>query len=253
MQLAEKHEAYAYRFDPKEREEMIERYLPYVKRIVYRIAAHLPPSLEIEELFNAGVIGLIQAVDNYDPSRENRFTTYAVFRIRGAVINELRSRDFLSRTYRRKLRELEQAHIRLEQQLGREAKDREVAEEMGLALDQYYQVKRMAAISFVSLEEMGCAGRDDRETIMSQLLNRGSQDPLRLTGLKEMRAALAEAIDELPEKEKLVISLYYLEELTMKEAGKVLEVTESRVSQIHSQAILHLRSKLRKKGMLEEP
>lgn len=252
MQLAERQPEYIDRDDPLQREQMIEQYLPYVKRIVYRIAAHLPPSLEIEELINAGVIGLIQAIDNYDPCRQNRFSTYAVFRIKGAVLNELRSRDYLSRTYRKKLRELERAHLRLERKLGREAKDGEVAEEMGVALDQYYQIKKMAAISFVSLEEMGCVSRDDRDTMMSRLLHHGSQDPLRLTGLKEIRSVLAESIEELPEKEKLVIALYYQEELTMKEAGKVLDITESRVSQIHSQAILHLRSKLRKKGVLDD-
>ena len=216
-----------------------------MKRIVQRLAVHLPSTVDIDDLMNVGVIGLIQAVDRYDPRRDNKFMTYAIFRIKGAVLSELRARDFLSRSNRRKIREFENVFMRLEQKLGREAEDNEVAQELGVDLEQVYRTKQMSSISFISLEELGVSSRDEKEKLLSYLIN-NDDDALSLTKLKELREAMAQAIRQLPEKERLVISLYYLEELTMKETGKVLGITESRVSQIHSQAILHLRTKLRK-------
>ena len=200
---------------------------------------------------NVGVIGLIQAVDRYDPNRDNKFMTYAIFRIKGAVLSELRARDFLSRSNRRKIRELENAFMRLEQKLGREADDGEVAQELGMDLEQVHRTRQMSSISFISLEELGVSSRDEKEKLLSYLVN-NDDDALNLTKLKELKDALARAIEQLAEKERLVISLYYLEELTMKETGKVLGITESRVSQIHSQVILRLRAKLRKQKLLDE-
>jgi RNA polymerase sigma factor for flagellar operon FliA len=176
--------------------------------------------------------------------------TYAIFRIKGAVLSELRARDFLSRSNRRKIRELESAYSRLEQKFGREVEDIEVAQELGIDLEQVYRTKQMSSISFISLEELGVSSRDEKEKLLNYLIN-NEDDALTMTKLKELREAMAEAIKKLPEKERLVISLYYLEELTMKETGKILGITESRVSQIHSQAILHLRTKLRKQNLLD--
>jgi RNA polymerase sigma factor for flagellar operon FliA len=207
--------------------------------------------VDIEDLMNVGVIGLIQAVDRYDPNRDNKFMTYAIFRIKGAVLSELRARDFLSRSNRRKIRELENAFMRLEQKLGREADDGEVAQELGMDLEQVHRTRQMSSISFISLEELGVSSRDEKEKLLSYLVN-NDDDALNLTKLKELKEAVARAIEQLAEKERLVISLYYLEELTMKETGKVLGITESRVSQIHSQVILRLRAKLRKQKLLEE-
>ena len=232
------------------REQLITEYLPYVKRIVHRLAMHLPSTIDIDDLMNVGVIGLIQAVDRYDPKRDNKFMTYAVFRIKGAVLSELRSRDFLSRSNRRKIRELENAYLKLEQKLGREVEDGEVAHELGVNVDQVYRTKQLSSISFISFEELGYSSKDEKEKLMNFLVN-NDEDALTLTRFKELKAALAQAIEALPEKEKLVISLYYLDELTMKESGEVLGITESRVSQIHSQAIIHLRAKLRKQKLLE--
>ena len=237
--------------DPAYRDQLISEYLPYVKRIVQRLAVHLPSTVDIDDLMNVGVIGLIQAVDRYDPRRDNKFMTYAIFRIKGAVLSELRARDFLSRSNRRKIRELESAYQRLEQKLGREADDKEIAQELGIELDQVYRTKQMSSISFISLEELGISSKDEKEKLMSFLAN-NEDDALNLTKVKELKEALAGAIKQLPEKERLVISLYYIDELTMKETGKVLGITESRVSQIHSQAILHLRSRLRKQKLLED-
>jgi RNA polymerase sigma factor for flagellar operon FliA len=237
--------------DPAYRDQLISEYLPYVKRIVQRLAVHLPSTVDIDDLMNVGVIGLIQAVDRYDPRRDNKFMTYAIFRIKGAVLSELRARDFLSRSNRRKIRELESAYQRLEQKLGREADDKEIAQELGIELDQVYRTKQMSSISFISLEELGVSSKDEKEKLMSFLAN-NEDDALNLTKLKELKEGLSGAIKQLPEKERLVISLYYLDELTMKETGKVLGITESRVSQIHSQAIMHLRSRLRKQKLLED-
>ena len=236
--------------DPSYRERLITEYLPYVKRIVHRIAVHLPSTVDIDDLMNVGVIGLIQAVDRYDPDRDNKFMTYAVFRIRGAVLSELRSRDFLSRANRRKIRDLENVHLQLEQKLGREVDDFEIAQEMGIEIDQVHRTKQMSGISFISFEELGFSSRDEKEKLINYLID-SDEDALAITRMKELKAAVARAIEQLPEKERLVISLYYLEELTMKEAGNVLDVTESRVSQIHSQAIMHLRAKLKKEKLIE--
>ena len=237
--------------DPAYRDQLITEYLPYVKRIVQRLAVHLPSTVDVDDLMNVGVIGLIQAVDRYDPRRDNKFMTYAIFRIKGAVLSELRARDFLSRSNRRKIRELESTYMRLEQKFGREAEDTEVAQELGVDLEQVYRTKQMSSISFISLEELGVSSRDEKEKLLNYLIN-NEDDALTITKLKELREAMAQAIKQLPEKERLVISLYYLDELTMKETGKVLGITESRVSQIHSQAILHLRAKLRKQNLLDE-
>jgi RNA polymerase sigma factor for flagellar operon FliA len=232
------------------REKLITEYLPYVKRIVHRLAMHLPSTIDIDDLMNVGVIGLIQAVDRYDSKRDNKFMTYAIFRIKGAVLSELRSRDFLSRSNRRKIRELENAYLKLEQKLGRAVEDGEIANELGIDIEQVYRTKQLSNISFISFEELGYSSKDEKEKLITFLIN-NDDDALTMTRLKELKVALAKAIEALPEKEKLVISLYYLDELTMKETGEVLSITESRVSQIHSQAIIHLRSKLRKQKLLE--
>ncbi len=234
------------------RNEIIAEYLPYVNRIVNRIATHLPPTVEVDDLINVGIIGLIQAIERYDPSRDNKFMTYAVFRIKGAVLSELRSRDFLGRTTRKKIRNLEKAYLKLEQQLGREVQDEELAEEMDMDLDQFYQVKRMSSISFISFEEIGCNSREEKENFLNLIMNNEGDDALSMTTVKEIKANLSRHIEQLPEKERLVISMYYSDEMTMKEIGMALDITESRVSQIHSQAVIRLRSKLRKDGLLEE-
>lgn len=235
------------------RNEIIAEYLPYVNRIVHRIATHLPATVEVDDLINVGIIGLIQAIERYDPSRDNKFMTYAVFRIKGAVLSELRSRDFLGRTTRQKIRSLEKAYLKLEQELGREVKDEEVAREMDVDLDQFYQIKRMSSISFVSFEEIGATSKEQKESVLHEMMGDvHHDDALTMTTIKEIKTRLAKHIQELPEKEKLVISMYYSDEMTMKEIGMALEITESRVSQIHSQAVLRLRNKLRKDGVLED-
>jgi len=231
------------------RDELITEYLPYVKSIAHRMAVHLPPSVEADDLFNAGVIGLMNAIERYDATRENKFITYALFRIRGAMLSELRSRDYLSRSSRSKIRELEKAYQDLNLELGREAEDDEVAEKLGINLNEFNDIRRMSTMSFVSFEEIGSLSNEEKDGLMHLLVDGNSDDPLSLVGLKEMRNAIAGSIDQLKEKERMVVSLYYWDELTMKEIGKVLDITESRVSQIHSQALIHLRGRLRKDGV----
>ena len=234
------------------RKELINKYLPYVKRIVYRLAIHLPSSIvEIDDLINAGVIGLIQAVNRYDPERKNKFITYAVYRIKGAVLSELRARDYLSRNNRKKIRELEMTYLKLEQKFVREVEDIEVAKDMGLNIEQFYQIKKNAGISFISFEELGGSSKKEKEKLINFFIEEPAGDAFSMLRLKEIRDAIARILLILPEKERLVISLYYQDELTMKEIGKVLDITESRVSQIHSSAIIHLREKLISNGILD--
>jgi RNA polymerase sigma factor FliA len=251
MQLAAARPRHPTKKRPAYREQLIHEYLPYVKRIVQRIATHLPASVDVEDLMNVGVMGLIQAVDRFDPKRDNKFMTYAIFRIKGAVLSELRSRDFLSRSSRRKLRELDQTCQRMEQRLGRDVEDVEVAEELGIDLEDLHRTKQMSSISFISFDELGISSRGEKEKLMNFLVH-NEEDALSQTRLREIKSALARAIEQLPEKERLVISLYYLDELTMKETGEVLHITESRVSQIHSQTIMRLRNKLRKERLLDD-
>jgi len=226
------------------RNQSILQYLPFVKSVVHRIAVHLPPTVDVDDLINAGVIGLMNAMENYDHRRDNKFSTYAVFRIRGAVLTELRSRDFLSRSSRSKIRELTTACVSVERRLGREGTDEEIAQEMNVDLDEFYKIRAMSNMSFVSFEEIGLSPHEDNTSLITSLVEGHGEDPLNLMGLKELKDRIAKAIEELPEKEKMVISLYYWDELTMKEIGATLEISESRVSQIHSQALVHLRKKL---------
>jgi RNA polymerase sigma factor for flagellar operon FliA len=233
------------------RKQLINKYLPYVKRIVYRIAINRPSNIiEIDDLVNAGIIGLIQAVDRYDPKRKNKFITYAVYRIRGAVLSELRARDFLSRENRKKIRELEMTYLKLAQQLGREANDTEVAADMGLTIEQFHKIKQNAGISFISFEDFGIFSNKEKESLINYFMQESEIDPFSMIRLKEIKDAIASILGVVSEKEKIVISLYYQDELTMKEIGKILDITESRVSQIHAKAIIHLRERLRNMGIL---
>jgi RNA polymerase sigma factor for flagellar operon FliA len=235
---------------PVSREQLMMEYLPHVKRIVNRMAIHLPSTVDIEDLYNVGVIGLIQAIDRYDASRDNKFITYATHRIRGAVLSELRSRDFLSRSNRRKIREMDHAYAMLEQQLGRDAEDHEVANLLEIDIDQLDAIKKLSTISFISFEEMGYSDSNDKGRLLKYVTD-DVPDAFSLANLNELKSVMATAIEQLPEKEKLVLSLYYFDELNMKETGQVLNITESRVSQIHSQAIIRLRNKLRRANVIE--
>ena len=242
----------APRIDPGDKERLILEYAPTIKYIAQRIAARLPPHIGLDDLINAGVIGLIDAIAKYDPSRDNTFKTYAEFRIRGAMLDELRSLDWVPRSVRQKESALERAYEALERRLGRSARDEEVAEVLGIALDEFYEwLNQVRGASLLSLEAPGLHASDGETLNLLDLVSTDeAQSPAQLVQARRLKALIAEAVDDLPYQEKVVISLYYYEELTMKEIGKVLEITESRISQIHTKSIFHLRSKL--KVLLQE-
>jgi RNA polymerase sigma factor FliA len=218
-----------------------------VKFIALRMAAKLPAHIQAEDLISAGIIGLIDALDKFNPAREVQFKTYAQIRIQGAMKDELRALDWASRSMRQKVKRLEHAYATLEQEFGRPPSSEEVASSLGIRMDEFEEMlDDVKGTSLVSLEELGQGpASEDKTNLLEALLTREDQDPLEVLNLQDLKKALSLAIADLPEKERLVLSLYYFEELTMKEVGKVLNLTESRISQLHTQTVLRLRSKLK--------
>ncbi|MBI2875375.1 MAG: FliA/WhiG family RNA polymerase sigma factor [Candidatus Tectomicrobia bacterium] len=233
---------------PEAREGFILKYAPLIKFIAHRIAVRLPSHIEVNDLINAGIIGLMDAVEKFDPAREIQFKTYAEFRIRGAILDELRSRDWVPRSVRRKSNLLADTYARLERELGRPAEDEEIARALRISLEEFRTIlNQVNGVSLISLDELLAApdGENGRP-LWETLSDLSEDDPSWKVNLHEVKCFLAKAIDELTPKERMVISLYYYEELTMKEIGEVLQVTESRVSQLHAKAILRLRGKIRR-------
>jgi RNA polymerase sigma factor FliA len=230
-----------------ERDQLIIQYTPWVRFMALRMAAKLPSHIQAEDLISAGIIGLIDALDKFNPAREVQFKTYAQIRIQGAMKDELRALDWASRSMRQKVKRLEHAYATLEQELGRPPSSEEVANSLGIEMDEFEEMlDDVKGTSLVSLEELGQGpASEDKSSVLEALLTRQDQDPLEMLNLQDLKKALTLAIGELPEKERLVLSLYYFEELTMKEVGKVLNLTESRISQLHTQTVLRLRGKLK--------
>lgn len=228
------------------RNERIIEYLPLVKFIANRIAGRLPSHVEVDDLINSGIIGLIDALKKFDASLKIKFKTYAEFRIKGAILDELRALDWVPRSTRQKASRLEKAYSELEQRLGRSASDAEVIEHLDIQPAEFDQLVREArGVALISLDEL----RPDNDDSFERNLLEYLADPEHLTpaeslNLDQIYRIVAETIDQLPEKERLVISLYYYEDLTMKEIGEIMSITESRVSQIHTKAILRLRGRL---------
>lgn len=237
----------AKRITRRDKDRLILEYAPTIKYIAQRIVVRLPPHISIDDLINAGVIGLIDAIEKYDPSRDNTFKTYAEFRIRGAMLDELRGLDWVPRSVRQKEGALDRAYEELERGLGRSASDEEVADKLGITLQEFYEwLNQVKGVSLLSLEALGMRAADGESINLLEVLpGDDTKSPLQALQTHRLKETVARAIDDLPYQEKVVISLYYYEELTMKEIGKVMEITESRVSQIHTKAILHLRTKLR--------
>jgi RNA polymerase sigma factor FliA len=235
------------RLSVAERDQLIIRYAPWVKYIALRMAAKLPAHIQAEDLISAGIIGLIDALDKFNPAREVQFKTYAQIRIQGAMKDELRALDWASRSMRQKVKRLEQAYATLERELGRPPSSEEVASSLGIKMAAFEDMlDDVKGTTLVSLEELGQGpASEDKSALLEAVLTRQDQDPLEMLNLQDLKKALTVAIAELPEKERLVLSLYYFEELTMKEVGKVLNLTESRISQLHTQAVLRLRAKLK--------
>jgi len=230
------------------RDALILEHLPQIKYIAHRISAKLPSHVELNDLVSAGVLGLLDAVEKFDPSRGVKFKTYAELRVKGAILDSLRNLDWAPRSLRKRSKDLEKVYKELEQKLGRPATDKEVCDELGISLEEFFElVDQIKGLNIGSFHEMASQD-DDRngEPLVKYVPDAPQMDPFFVFHKSELRSLLAGAIDALPKKERLVVSLYYFDELTMKEIGKVLGVNESRVSQLHTKAMLRLRTKLRK-------
>lgn len=234
----------------KLRDELIMRYASLVRFVVGRLGIPATSMLEAEDLVSYGMIGLINAVDRYDPARGVRFETFATARIRGAVIDQLRSLNWLPRSAVARVRQVEAALAEVEQRLGRPAKDEEVAQEIGVPLERYRQMLLEVGVSVLSLDApLGLFTLDDEVTTLSDLLeDQSAPGPSDEAEQRELRLLLAVALNRLPERERVLLSLYYEEQLTMKEISRVMEVSESRICQLHTQAIMRLRTTLNSHG-----
>ncbi len=235
-----------YKTEPTQddRDQLIVYYAPLVKYVASRIAAGLPQNVDQADLVSYGMFGLIDAITKFDPSRGFKFETYAISRIKGAVLDELRSIDWVPRSVRAKAKSVERAMSKLESELHRAPTDDEIAEELGLTGDQLTTIyNQISSLGLVALDEMLSFNGGDNLTLGDTLADR-TDGPGGVYERVEMRQMLAEAINRMGEREKIVLTLYYYENLTLAEIGKVLGVTESRVCQIHTKAVLHLRSRL---------
>ena len=217
-----------------------------IRYIVNRIAVRLPSHIDLDDLHSTGVIGLMDAVDKFDPSKNCKFKTYAEFRVKGAILDQLRSLDWVPRSIRQKSRRLEQAYAEVEQRKGRQATEAEIAESLGIDMEEFhFLLNQVRGISMVNLDELRSTGDSDQPMYGDIFEDVKAENPFSSLKTRELRQAVADCIGNLPEKERLVVSLYYYEDLNMKEIGNVLGITESRVCQIHTKAVVRLRSKLR--------
>jgi RNA polymerase sigma factor FliA len=237
---------YKDRGEQEVRDQLILHYSPLVKYVAGRVAVGLPQNVEQSDLVSYGIFGLIDAIEKFDPGRGFKFETYAIARIKGAILDELRSIDWVPRSIRAKAREIERAISKLESQLHRSPTDEELAAEMGMEERQLQQVlSKISFVGLVALDEMLSVGGERGESMtLGDTIADGAEGPLALYEVEEMRHMLAQAINKMPEREKIVLTLYYYEGLTLAEIGQVLGVTESRVCQIHTKSILQLRSRL---------
>jgi RNA polymerase sigma factor for flagellar operon FliA len=227
------------------RQRLVEQYLRVVRYVAGRMAVGLPHYVEYNDLVSAGLLGLIQAIDNFDHQRGIKFETYAIPRIRGAILDELRSQDWFPRSLRRKAKQVELAYATLEVRLGRPATDEEIARELGIPVGELDGLLSEVSLATIMSLDADPNGDDEQQSGMGDYLpDPRSDDVERSIAEQEMRELIAHRLAELPEKEQLVLVLYYYEELTLKEIGEILDVTESRVCQIHTKAILRLKGKI---------
>lgn len=233
--------------DMKARDAIIQHYAYLVKITAGRVVTNLPPNVERDDLVGAGIIGLIKAVDQFDTKRKVKFETYAIALIRGAILEMLREEDWVPRSIREKVKALERAYLDLETQLGRPATEEEVAEAMGLEIDAFHVLLAdTGRASLLSLDDIVLASEGNEKIHLADVVRDDSADTSGDVESGAMKESLGDGIDRLPDREKLVIALYYYEGLTFKEIGKILEVSESRVYQLHTQAVLRLRGYLQR-------
>ncbi|OKY74585.1 MAG: RNA polymerase subunit sigma [Desulfobulbaceae bacterium DB1] len=229
------------------RNELILTYTPLIKYIASRLASRLPGHVSLDDLISCGIIGLIDAIDKFDVNKNVQFKTYAEFRIKGAMLDELRALDWVPRSIRRKITELEQTYAVLEKKMGRPATDEEVAAQLNMPLEEFHKLlDETKSVTFLDIELLRQRTPDPLTDAIPEPFLGIDTDPFAAINLAQIRDLVAQAIDQLPEKERLTVSLYYFNELTMKEIGHVLGYTESRISQMHSKAMLRLRTKLKK-------
>ncbi len=237
---------YKKKADPKIREYFIIKYAPLVKYVAGKISVGMPTNVEFDDLVGYGVFGLLDAIEKYDLEKKVKFNTYAVNRIRGAIFDELRSIDWVPRSVRQKSREIEDTIASLEGRLGRSASNEEIAAEMGLNLEDYNGLLlKVSTTSVVSLTDLKFSTDDAEEFSVGDIIEAPSSlNPDVIVERDEIKKIVLQSLKELPDREKKVLIMYYYEEMTLKEIGKVLGVTESRVSQIHTSSILKLKAKL---------
>ncbi|HEX3707324.1 MAG TPA: RNA polymerase sigma factor WhiG [Mycobacteriales bacterium] len=229
------------------RERLILHYSPLVKYVAGRVGVGLPPNIEQADLVSYGIFGLIDAIEKFDISRAIKFETYAISRIKGAIIDELRAIDWIPRSVRYKAREVEKAYAALESRLHRTPSETEVAGELGIALEELHAIfSQVSFVNVIALDELLNVGgeRGDKLSLVDTLEDTKAEDPVAVFETEETKYLLARAINTLPEREKIVVTLYYYEGLTLAEIGQVLGVTESRICQMHTKAVLQLRGKL---------
>ena len=221
-------------------DDLVRRHAPLVKRIAYHLMSRLPPTVQIDDLVQSGMIGLLEASRNYDAAQGASFETYAGIRIRGSMLDEIRKGDWAPRSLHRRIREIARVVSEIEHEHGRDARDSEIAERLGMDLNQYYQTVQDASSHKVfSIEEL-----PSKDEVLSEGLTERILEPLEHVEKEMFKQALSDAIANLPERERLVMSLYYKEELNLRETGEVLGVSESRVCQIHSQALVRLKARM---------
>lgn len=228
------------------RERLILNYSPLVKFVAGRVAAGLPQNIEQADLVSYGIFGLIDAIDKFDPARGFKFETYAISRIKGAIIDELRSIDWVPRSVRAKARAIERAYSKLENELKRTPDDKEVAAELGMTEEELaHTMSQISFVGIVALDELlGATPERPNAATVGDTVSTRQHDPVEQYEVDEMKHVLADAINRMPDRERLVLTLYYYEGLTLAEIGDVLGVTESRVCQIHTKAIFQLRGRM---------
>lgn len=228
-----------------DRDALFHQHVPLVRRIAHHMIAKLPPNVELDDLIQVGMIGLTDALSRYEVAQGVQFETFASQRIRGAMLDELREGDWMSRSSRKSQKEIEQALHRVEQKLGRSPMESEIAAELGMSLEDYQSLlSKVRGTQLVYLEDIH-HGDDDDEGFLDRHVASGDADPMNALRDRRLRASLVEAIKQLPEREQYIMGMYYEHDMNLKEIAAVLGVTESRVCQLHSQAIARLRTKMR--------
>jgi RNA polymerase sigma factor for flagellar operon FliA len=229
-----------------ERDRIIDEFVPVIRHLAYKVSKRYDDDDIIEDLISAGVVGLLEAMEKYDASKGNKLNTFAYLRIRGAMIDELRSRDWFPRSARSKSKKINEVVRKLENKLGRLPSEEEVAEALGMGLEEYFtMIKDYGNLSILSIEDLHELLGEDKERVIRYVMEE-SDDPEKCAEMCELEGLLTEEFNKLPERQKFVVSLYYHEDMNMKEIARVLGITEARICQIHSQAIMNLRVSMKK-------